>query len=302
VDDGSTDGTSAAVSAVARSEPRLRLIAQPHRGIVAALNTGVGAARAGLIARMDADDEAFPERLAEQFAWLVAHPSVGVVSCLVEYGGDPQANAGYALHVDWINALRTPEEIAVNRFVEAPIAHPTVLFRRELIDRFGGYADGEFPEDYELWLRWLGRGVSIAKVPRPLLRWNDPPARLSRIDPRYAPEAFFRVKAPWIAAEVARAAQGRAVWIWGAGRPTRRRAAPLAEHGVPIAGYIDIDPKKTTSALGGRGLPVIAPAELPSPAAAFVLGYVGNRGARELIHGALTSSGYAVGRDYLPCA
>ena len=69
------------------------------------------------------------------------------------------------------------------------------MFRRELVARHGGYRAGDFPEDYELWLRWLDAGVRMAKVPRPLLTWHDSTGRLSRTDARYDPEAFFRLKA-----------------------------------------------------------------------------------------------------------
>jgi glycosyltransferase involved in cell wall biosynthesis len=304
VDDGSTDGTTEILAELARAEPRLQVRRQPPLGVVAALQAGLAAARGDLIARLDADDEARPERLAAQAAWLTstAGAATGVVGCLVEYGGDRVTQAGYAQHVDWLNSLVTPEAIALNRFVESPLAHPSVMFRRECVTRHGGYRDGPFPEDYELWLRWLDAGVVMAKVPQALLRWHDSPRRLSRTDPRYAPEAFFRMKAEWIARAVGRIQAGRRLLIWGAGRPTRQRAATLARHGVAIAGYVDVDTKKVTRALGGTGVPVLAPAELPPPTESLVLGYVAARGARELIRAALSSRGYREGRDFLMCA
>jgi glycosyltransferase involved in cell wall biosynthesis len=296
VDDGSTDGTGAWLRAAAATDARLRVVDGPAQGIVAALNVGLAAARGRLIARMDADDECHPGRLADQAAWLEAHPEFGVVSCLVGYGGDRVANAGYALHVDWINSLVRPEEIELNRFVESPFAHPSVMFRRELIERHGGYRAGDFPEDYELWLRWFDAGVRIGKVPRELLVWHDSPDRLSRTDPRYAPEAFFRLKALYLARHLARAGR-REVWVWGAGRPTRNRAAHLSEHGIRIAGYIDVDVKKTGRLVGG--VPVIGPERLPTAGAIFVLGYVSSRGARELIRAELARRDYREGRDFL---
>lgn len=312
VDDGSTDQTPAVLETVARDEPRLRLVRCPSRGLVAALDAGIAAAQGELIARMDADDEAAPDRFAAQADFLCAaeNRAVGLVGCLVEFGGDRASSAGYALHVDWINSLVTPEKIALNRFVESPFAHPSVMFRRELVAKFGGYRAGDFPEDYELWLRWLDAGVRMAKVPRVLLRWNDSPARLSRRDARYRPEAFFRLKAEWIGREVARMAEARGrvgseplrVWVWGAGRPTRKRATHLERHGLRIAGYIDVDAKKATRAIGGTGPPVIAPRDLPAPGEIFVLAYVSSRGARELIRGELRARGYAEGRDFLLCA
>lgn len=304
VDDGSTDGTGKQLAEIARSEPRLRVVSRPAEGLVPALNAGLAAAQAPLVARMDADDEAHPRRLEAQAAWLAeaAGRDLGLVGSLVAFGGDAAASAGYALHVEWINSLVTPEAIALNRFVESPLAHPSVMFRRELVARHGGYCAGDFPEDYELWLRWLDAGVRMAKVPEVLLTWHDGQARLSRTDMRYDPAAFYRTKARWLARELERIGAGREIWVWGAGRPTRKRAAELAAHGVRLAGYIDVDAKKTTPALGGSGPPVIGPAGLPEPGRCLVLGYVASRGARELIRAALRARGYAEGRDFLMCA
>jgi glycosyltransferase involved in cell wall biosynthesis len=300
IDDGSTDGSPDIARAWAQRDSRIRVVRRPHGGIVAALNAAAAMARGELIARMDADDVSLPRRLEAQVALLDADPTLGLVSCLVEYGGDRTAHAGYALHIDWLNEIRTPGQIALNRFVESPLAHPSVLFRTELLRMHGGYEEGPFPEDYALWLKWLDRGVRMAKVPEILLRWNDPPGRLSRTHPSYHPEAFFRTKARWIAAEFARAGAGRELWIWGAGRPTRKRAAWLEEHGLRIAGFIDVDAKKIGRIVGG--CPVISPDDLPPPGPRMILGYVGSRGARELIRGALTQRNYLEGTDFLMCA
>lgn len=302
IDDGSTDDTATVLANAVAHDPRIRALARPHSGIVNALNAGLAVARGEFIARMDADDESHPDRFADQVALLEQSPDLGLASCLVEFGGNRNLHAGYALHVDWINSLVNVGEILLNRFVESPLAHPSVMFRKELLEKHGGYCVGDFPEDYELWLRWLDAGVRMEKCPRVLLRWTDPPSRLSRTDPRYSPDAFFRLKAAWIARAVHRAAAGRRLWVWGAGRPTRKRAAALENHGVEIAGYIDIDAKKTTPALGGRGAPVVHASSLPAREDAFILGYVSSRGARYLIRTALVAAGFREGADFLMCA
>ena len=299
VDDGSTDGTGDLLDAAARADARIRVVRQPSRGLVAALNAGLAAARGSWVARMDADDESHPERLALQAGCLEARPELGVVSCLVGFGGDRAASAGYALHVDWLNGVCSAAEIALNRFVESPVAHPSVMFRRELVARHGGYREGDFPEDYELWLRWLDAGVAMAKVPEVLLTWHDAPGRLSRTDPRYDPDAFFRLKAEYVARHLARIGW-KTVWIWGAGRPTRKRAATLEAHGLRIAGFIDVDAKKIGGRIAGR--PVIAPDDLPPPGERFILSYVSKRGARDWIRGELGRRNYVEGRDFLACA
>jgi glycosyltransferase involved in cell wall biosynthesis len=303
VDDGSTDGTREVLRALARDDVRVRVIEREHAGVVVAANAGIAAARGEFIARMDADDGSAPERLSAQVAFLEAEENrdVGVVGSLVEFGGDRAANAGYALHVDWVNALVTPEEIARERFTEQPVVNPSVLWRRGLEERYGGFRDGDFPEDYELWLRWLDAGVRIAKVPRVLLTWHDSAGRLTRTDARYAPDAFFRVKAEWIARELARSGGGRAVWVWGAGRHTRKRAAWLTAHGVRIAGYVDVDAKKTGRGIGGTGAPVIGVEALAAPGEIVVLSYVTTRGAREYNRARLVERGYVEGNDFWMC-
>lgn len=261
VDDGSTDDTPALIERWSRVEPRLRAVRQPHAGIASALNLGLARARGELIARLDADDVSRADRFEQQVRLLEACPESGVASCLVEFGGDPGSSPGFARHVAWLNSLVTPEAIALGRFIEAPVAHPSVMFRRSLVACHGGYRDGPFPEDYELWLRWFERGVRFAKVPEPLLVWNDPPGRLSRRDRRYDREAFYAVKAPSLARAVRATLGGRALWVWGAGRVTRRRVERLEAEGVEVCGFIDVDRNKWGRPRHGRV--VISPAALP---------------------------------------
>jgi glycosyltransferase involved in cell wall biosynthesis len=302
VDDGSTDATPTLLAALSAADPRIRVFRRPHTGLVASLNLALEHARAPLIARMDADDISHPERLEAQVAFLDTHSNLGLVGCQVAFGGDPAVQAGYALHVHWLNTLLDPDTIARQRFIESPFAHPSVLFKRDLVDRYGGYRAGDFPEDYELWLRWLDAGVHMAKVPRPLLTWTDTPNRLSRTDPRYRPEAFYRCKATYLARHLHHTLPPtRRIFVWGAGRPTRRRADFLRHALHPFrldfAGYIDIDPRKIGRRLDG--IPVIAPVEIPAPATAFIVAYVAKRGAHDLISDHLNRRGYLEGRDWL---
>lgn len=298
VDDGSTDNTAEILKQYARRDARIRPILLPHHGVVSALNAATQACRADLVARMDADDVALPERLAVQSRRLEEHPEVGLVGCRVAFGGSRERSAGYALHVDWLNRLVTFEDVSLNRFVESPFAHPSVMFRRELIDRHGGYRDGPFPEDYEILLRWLEAGVRMEKVADVLLVWNDPPTRLSRTDPRYSVQAFYEIKTGYLARFLARhnALHPRVV-VLGAGRETRRRADLLGRHGIEITAYVDIDPRKVGRIVQGR--PVWHRQELPEPGRVFCLSYVASRGAREEIEAFLLARGYRAGRDYL---
>ena len=301
IDDGSTDGTPRLLEQIAATDRRLRCISIPRRGLVSALKAGIEASRGSLIARMDADDEAHPDRLSRQQALLDHNPDLGLVGCLVEFGGDATSAAGYARHVAWTNSLESHGSISLGRFVECPLPHPSIMFRRQLIQQHGGYREGPFPEDYELILRWLDAGVRMQKVPELLLRWNDAPDRLSRIDPRYAPEAFYSLKADYLARWLSvHNPHHPEVVIWGAGRETRRRAEQLLNEGIEIVAWIDIDPKKTGRTVASR--PVWAPHDLPPPGTCFVASYVGKHGARELIAARLREAGYTVGVDFILAA
>jgi len=245
-----------------------------------------------------------------QAALLEAQAGLDLVSGLVRFGGDRHACAGYAHHVDWLNTLTTHEAIAVNRFVESPLANPSVMFRRESFERFGGArpntgtATGAapFPEDYEQWLRWLARGARMAKAHAEVLIWNDPPGRLSRTDAAYSVQAFARIKAgylwDWLAANNPRHPE---VWAWGAGRVSRQRLDPLGALGLRIAAYVDIDPRKVGQRI--QGVPVLGREAVPprspeSPGTApFLLVNVASRGAREEILEWLKGRGYQAGVD-----
>lgn len=302
VDDGSTDGTAALLAALAARDGRIRPVTTRPLGIVAALNTALASTSAPLLARMDADDVMAPERLELQLAALRRNPDWALVGCGVRFGGDAMRSRGYALHVDWTNSLCDPDTIALRRFVESPFAHPSVVFRREAVERWGGYRDGPFPEDYELWLRWFDGGARMGKVSAPLLVWHDPPSRLSRTDARYSLESFYAIKARYLAAELGRRVHdGREIWAWGAGRLTRRRIDRLKDCGVRIAGYVDIDARKTVRP-AADGAPVVHPEHLPGRGARFLLNYVASRGARELVDSVLRARGYVEGADYLHCA
>ena len=292
VDDGSVDGGRSILENL--NDPRIKVFPNPEKGIVAALNYGISKSSSGLIARMDADDIAFPKRLEKQLDFLSNNPVIGLCASKVEHfcKDDELNSTGMSEYVDWINDICTPEEISENRFVESVLPHPSVVFRKELVDKFGGYREGGFPEDYEMWLRWLDAGVKMAKAPDILLKWRDSGDRLSRTDPRYSRDAFFRLKARYLAAFLEKRKVEK-VWIWGAGRISRKKAAHLEEFGVSIEGYIDLNEK--------NNLPVhcISYKDIPERGKIYILSYVSVRGARELIVNFLKEKGYEPVTDFM---
>jgi glycosyltransferase involved in cell wall biosynthesis len=300
VDDGSDDQrrTLSILKEYARRDPRIAPVEAGRVGIANALNLAASLARGRHLARMDADDLCLPERLALQSAYLDRHPETDVAGCRVRFGGDPEASAGYARHVEWVNSLATHGQMALGVFQDAPLAHPSVMFRASSFARFGGYRQGPFPEDYELWLRWIEAGARLGKLPEELVVWNDPPARLSRRDPRYSPEAFHEVKAGYLARWLARHNPFHPrVCVVGAGRVTRRRAEHLCRHGVEIAAYLDIDPKKIGRSHQGR--PVLHHDDAPGPESCFIVSFVATPGAAGHVARHFSALGFAEGAGYV---
>lgn len=296
IDDGSTDDSAAIVRGFARKDSRVRLIRPGRIGLVAALNLGLQQARAPLVARMDADDRMHPERIGAQVRFLERHPQVAVLGTQVRAFPEWSVRAGWREYVRWQNRCITPEQIACELYVESPLAHPTVMFQRRAVLEAGGYACGDFPEDYELWLRLHHRGLKMTKLPRVLLDWRDGARRASRTDSRYRREAFDRLRARYLAQDARLPEEGSLVF-WGAGRKTRARARHLIERGFPPRAWIDIDPRKIGNRIWGAW--VHGPDWLNHTPPPFLLSYVTNHGAREDIAARLGALGYTPGKHYL---
>lgn len=295
VDNGSLDTSSASARALAARDRRFRVV-HAEGGLVQALQAGVAAAHAPLIARMDADDIAAPTRLQRQVEMLGADPTLAVVSCLVECFPAGSLRDGMRRYEQWLNGLCTPDAIRDALFVESPIAHPTAVIRRSALDAVGGYRDTGGPEDYDLWLRLLLRGHRAAKVPEVLLRWRDSPQRVSRDDPRCDRRRFFATKMAHFPDAVPR---DTALQICGAGPTGRTWARALREAGYRVTRFIDVMPQRWGRRIGG--IPVCAP-ETADANDGYILAAAGTIGARQEIEAWLQQLGLRPWRDYLAVA
>lgn len=296
IDNASTDESPSIGRRWAGNEPRIRVLHEPRIGIAHALNTGLAHAEGGYIARMDADDISHPERLAEQVATLDAYPEIGVLGTRTRFASSVQESRGMQAFVEWQNNILSPHEHYVKRFVDAPLAHPTVMFRRELVEQFGGYDTGPLPEDHELWLRWMDAGVRFAKLPAELLTWNDHAHRLSRTHSNYSVDAFFSTKVKWLAQWLKRRLNGRPVIIAGTSALCRNRAAMLEAEGIVIGAFTDVRPREVP------GYTFIPHDQLPPAGEAFIVSFISQRGTGDRIAEFLASRGLVEGADFVLAA
>jgi glycosyltransferase involved in cell wall biosynthesis len=299
VDDGSTDASRALLLAFARQDPRVRVVSNRGRGLVDALNQAAALARAPLIARMDADDVASPLRLELQTARLRRDAALDVLGCRVRLVAAPDLpHAGMDAYVAWLNELLDHDAIVRDLLVESPLAHPSVVLRKELLLSLGGYRDTGGPEDYDLWLRAHAAGARFAKCPEVLLDWRDSPARLSRRDARYARARFQEAKLGALQRGALR--DGRAVVLWGAGPIGKGWARALLAAGHTVQAFVEVSPRR----LGQRihGIPVLSVEAGAAHKDALHMAAVGQPGARARIREAAASLGLRDGRELVAVA
>jgi hypothetical protein len=243
---------------------------------------------------MDADDRAYPNRLRLQSEFLDSHSEYGAVAGLVKHVGDPNTTGGFRRFVEWSNSVVTYEEIYNRRFIEAPIVNPTAMWRRKTMDLYGLYRSGDFPEDYEMWLRWLDQGVKISKIPEIILDWHDSEGRLTRNDPIYSDKAFYEIKSTFLAKWLSENNPYHPdVWVWGASRISRRRARILEQLGIRIAMYIDTKKSRQLEK------EIVYYKDIPESGQGFILTYIRQMDNREKIQAFLENRGYSEGSDYL---
>ena len=170
VDNESDDDSAAIVGALAARDSRIRLITGVPRGIAGALNAGVDLARGELIARMDADDIAVPERLAVQLQWM-RRTGVEICGGWIQQFGDCQGLVWFP---------ETHEAIARELLFRCAVMHPTVLMHAEILKRHR-YDERAGFKDYELWTRLIHQ-YRMGNVPAVLLRYRRHPNQVSVTD------------------------------------------------------------------------------------------------------------------------
>jgi hypothetical protein len=166
IDDGSTDSTPDVLRRYQSADRRVRVHHQQNVGLTPSLNRGCHLARGPYLARMDADDISFPDRLERQVEFLDRHPRVALLGSAVvridELGRQIKRSECPTSHPEIVQALTR-----YNCFT-----HPTVMLRRDMLAAVGGYREAyRQAQDYDLWLR-LSERYEVANLADPLLYYR----------------------------------------------------------------------------------------------------------------------------------
>ncbi|MFR3328882.1 MAG: glycosyltransferase family 2 protein [Odoribacter splanchnicus] len=171
-----TDALDEVVEEYAMKFPVLKVVPlYENQGLGKALNEGLKHCSYDLVARMDTDDMSKSERFEKQIAVFCAHPEVDVVGAWIdEFEGCPE---------NVISVRKLPESHEeIRKFAQKrnPLNHPVVMFRKEAVQKAGGYLHFPLFEDYYLWVRMLMNGARFYNIPESLLYF------------RFSPEMFKR--------------------------------------------------------------------------------------------------------------
>ena len=296
VDDGSTDDSLALAHRLTTRDRRFRIIARDHHGLVPTLQTGASLCHAPIIARMDADDWMHRDRLALQLKALHEHPDLDAVGTHVRIFPRRGLKPGRRAYESWLNSMQNAKAIRRNRFIECPVAHPSLAIRREALIA-QPYRDRSWPEDFDLILRLLRSGPCVGIVPERLLGWRDHPERLSRTHRAYDLDRFTACRAWHLSRDFLAGTRDYVLWGHGrTGRALRRAHAELRHHPVSI---VEVHPPPHGKWL--HDAEVIPPEALANRPRLPIITSVAGPGPRGEIRAALEAMGFTEDVDFV-CA
>lgn len=235
IDDGSSDFSLEQMRRF--SDPRIRIISDGrNKGLAARLNEAVRLSRGKYCARMDSDDIMYPERLAEQVAWLDRHPEVDLLATRVMVFDDAGRALGCHSH-----ALKH-KEICARPWDAFPLAHPTWMMRREWIVKFGYRVNSFMSEDQDLLLR-AHRDSTFACLPKILLGYRQSSISIKKevrsrvsfgidISSYYMKRHQFSLALLGFITQVAKISYITTVVLFGYGNLPRRRAMAVSSEEV----------------------------------------------------------------------
>ncbi len=166
-DDSTKQGTKDKIDSFT-TDRRVKVFRFPERvGFVKSLNKGLEAARGKYIARMDGDDISLPIRFEKEVRFLEKYKDIAVVGGQINIMDE----------TDNITSTRTYPLGGLKLYLFScarnPLAHPTIMMRRALVDRGFRYDENlKMSEDLDFWLRLLNARYHIANLPDVVLNYR----------------------------------------------------------------------------------------------------------------------------------
>lgn len=166
VDDGSKDSTGAMLEEYCKMDSRIKILKNTQNlGLAKSLNAGLRKTQGQYIARIDAGDSAHPDRLKSQVRFMESNPQVHIVGTFAYWIDSSKRIIGVC------RFPVKPEQVRRRLFGQTSVAlHPSLLIKMDLFSSTGLF-DETHPTsmEYELYLRTVRNGLSIANIPEYLM-------------------------------------------------------------------------------------------------------------------------------------
>jgi len=149
------------------------IVLEKNMGLAFALNSGLEHCKFNYIARMDSDDYSYPERFSMQFEFLEAAPDIAVVGAFVEEDNGEHESLVRRLPTKHVDLVKFSKK-------RNPLSHPSVMIRRSVLRKVGGYPNLRKCQDYALWCKLISAGHRLANIDHVLVKMRAGSDMMSR--------------------------------------------------------------------------------------------------------------------------
>lgn len=249
VDDGSTDSSYSIVKKLADKNPKINLLKNPGKGIIAALKFAFKTSKGELITRMDSDDIMTPNKLDVLANSLLKHGKQHVALGLVKYFAKDGIKDGYKNYEIWLNNLTKTGNNYSEIYKECVIPSPCWMVYREDLKACGAFNPDTYPEDYDLAFRFYKHNFKCISCNEVVHNWRDYSSRASRTDDNYAENHFIPLKLNYFLD--LDFDKNKTLIVWGAGKKGKQIAKHLIDKEINFKWICD-NPNKVGHNIYGK--------------------------------------------------
>ena len=225
IDDHSSDATVNILKEWSIRDKRIKWEKNRGKGIIAALSQAQELSNGELITRMDGDDLMPPQKLDLLKNVLLEKGRGTMVSGKVRYFSNDKVSIGYRTYEEWLNDRVEHQDHAKWVYRECVCASPNWMCFREDLEAIGGFMSLNYPEDYDLVLKWHAAGFLFHGLNSLTHLWREHPERTSRNSEIYEQTSFYKLKIPYLV----NAFPGASFFILGKGQKSRLTAQLLKD-------------------------------------------------------------------------
>ena len=168
INDGSTDNSLDIIRSFESADSRIKVISKLNEGLAKSLNTAISISKGEYIARMDADDISYKNRLEKQYEFMQKNKSIDLCGCSMDIIDELGNVTSEKIQTS------NNHEILKKRFFQSPILHITFFGKKLFFLKNNGYREEfKYAQDYDLVMRGIDAGAKICNIKHKLVQYRD---------------------------------------------------------------------------------------------------------------------------------